>query len=389
MGIAGHKFKRNDKIPGQGLQVLVDAKALKIKATQLDRLFHEFQKFAGEDNLMDYEGFLSYHELKQSPFTDILLNLMDLSNDKDGLWNFYQYLITMWNYLSTDDDNLATMIFNLFDIEGNGVLEVFEVKYILNLIHLFNPGTFTRWAIDKVDLNEDGYFTIAEFVLLCRHHGTLLQPITDMKKKIRKRVVHSRFWREIEKVRRTEFNNYTFFDVLVITNTYEIKMKVLNNILLRNDIPLQYKDKWLDIQSKKNDITIKRSIINNDLPPETLTLIQLGIKEELVYKKTELKKRDQGAFAHLHTDFNDENALTSDDHGERINNLVDSLKAQHSRQKASSSKKSKVKNKIKSHNSVKSVVPGIPTIAGPEPVGAQSKGAVRISSNLSVASSSG
>jgi Ca2+-binding EF-hand superfamily protein len=372
MGIGGSKFKRNDKISGQGLQTLVDAKALKIKSTQLDRLFHEFKKFSNEDdNLMDYEGFLSYHEVDNSPMTDLLFMLVDKT--KDGWWNFYQYMISMWNFLSTSDDNLPATLFTIFDIEGKGVLEVFECKYLLQLIYIFKPPIFARWAIDKLDLNEDGFCTIAEFVLLCRHHPVLLLPLVNMRKKIRKRVVHSRFWREIAYIRSTEFQSISYFDILVVKDSEDFKTRALEGLLTREDIPLEYKDKWKDIQAKKEVLHNTRDIITKDLPPETLTDTQMGLRTMYPVCYTHIKKKDQGAFSHLQTNYDDDAALQNDDddaNNERLNLLVNSLKAQHSRQQASSRRKSSTKVKS-SHTSVKAVVPGIPTAAAPEPVGAQ------------------
>ena len=384
MGVGGAKFKRNDKIPGQGLETLVNGKALKIKATQLDRLFHEFNKFAAEDYLMDYEGFLSFHELENSPFTDLLFLIMDLP--KSGLWNFHQYVVTMWNFLSTSEDNLAACIFTIFDIDGHGVLEVFECKYILQLIYIFRPPIFARWAIDKLDLNEDGFVTIAEFVLLCRHHPVLLLPLVNMRKKIRKKLVHSRFWREVAALRLKEFGSHTFFDILVFKNAAEMKTEALNALLTRDDVVVEYKDKWKDIQVKREKSRSTRGVITKDLPPETLTDVQMGLRLMFPVTYTANKKsKDKGAFHQLHTDYDDESALEQDS-SDKLNNLVESLKAQHARQQHSK-RKSSSKSQTKSHTSVKPVMPGIPTPAAPEPVGAQSRGTANLSER-SLASSS-
>ena len=386
MGVGGAKFKRNDKIPGQGLQTLVDGKALKIKATQLDRLFHEFNKFAAEDYLMDYEGFLSYHEMENTPFTDLLFLIMDLP--KTGLWNFYQYLVTMWNFLSTSEDNLSACIFNMFDIDGHGVLEVFECKYILQLIYIFQPPIFARWAIDKLDLNEDGFVTIAEFALLCRHHPVLLLPLVNMRKKMRKKIVHSRFWREMSTVRLREFGSHTFFDILVLKNAAELKQAALTALLTRDDVPVEYKDKWKDIQVKRDNARSTREVITKDLPPETLTDVQMGLRLMFPVTYTANKKnKDKGAFHQLHTDYEDESALQQDS-DDRLNNLVENLKAQHARQQHSK-KKANSKSKKKSHTSVKPVMPGIPTPAAPEPVGAQGRGTANMSDRSLASSSSG
>lgn len=370
MGIRGSKFERNDKVPGQGLQVLVDAKALKIKATQLDRIYHEFHKLSGDEALVEYDGFLSFLEVDDCPWCDILFKMMD--TNKDGEFNFWEYMICCWNFLATSDDNLPATMFTLFDIDGHGVLEVFEVKYLLQLVYVFKPPIFARWAIEKLDLNEEGLVTIAEFVLLCRHHPVLMTPIVAMRKQMRKRVVHSRFWREVARLRAREFGSHSIFDILVMKNAHDIKLNALEHLCTRDDIPVAYKDKWKDLRIKKDNMVDTRERIAADLPPETLSDVQMGLRLMFPTTYVPQKKKDKGAFAHLHPDFEDEAAMldTSDD---MVNRLVDSLKAQHAR--ITASKKRKDTKKPKGHTSVKSVTPGIPTVAAPEPVGAQRRAA--------------
>jgi len=326
MGVQGSKFERNDAIPGQGLQVLVDAKALKIQAYSLDRLFHEFNKLAGEENLVDYDAFLAFLEVENCPWTDIMFLMMDMN--KDGEFNFWEYMICMWNFLATSEDNLAATMFTLFDADGKGVLEVFEVKYLLQLVYVFKPPIFARWAIDKLSLNEDGLCTIAEFVLLCRHHPVLLLPLVNMRKKIRKRVVHSRFWRQQARIRLQQFGSYSIFDILTIKNAREVKLHVLEHLTNREDIPFSYKDKWHDLQAKRNDVSLLREHLTEDLPPETLTDVQMGLRLMFPAQWQKGPKKDKGAFAHLHPDFNDESQLL-DNADDRVNRLVDRSVALH------------------------------------------------------------
>ena len=102
MGLNGSKFTRNDKLPGRGLQVLVDAKTLQVKQNQLDRLFHEFYKLSGEDYYkVDVEAFCAYHQVDYSPWCDLLFQMTE--PDKSGEMDFYQYLVCSWNFLSTGE----------------------------------------------------------------------------------------------------------------------------------------------------------------------------------------------------------------------------------------------------------------------------------------------
>ena len=82
---------------------------------------------------------------------------------------FYQYLVYNWHFLSSSDDSLAAMCFQMFDVDKSSTMEVYEVKYMINSIHSFNAGMVVCWSMDKLNKNEDGFVTIAEFILLCRH----------------------------------------------------------------------------------------------------------------------------------------------------------------------------------------------------------------------------
>ena len=63
-----HSFKRDDDVEGMGLQVLVDAKNMYIKSRQLDRIYHEFHKLAGDDYYtVDLEAFLAFLQVDYPP----------------------------------------------------------------------------------------------------------------------------------------------------------------------------------------------------------------------------------------------------------------------------------------------------------------------------------
>jgi len=80
--------------------------------------------------------------------------------------------------------------------------------------------------------------------------------------------VHSRFWREAAKQRFREFGSFSVFDILTIKNAREIKLHLLEHLTNREDIPVSYKDKWHDIQAKKNNL----SVLRENLTDETTSL---------------------------------------------------------------------------------------------------------------------
>jgi Ca2+-binding EF-hand superfamily protein len=213
-----HGFQRDDSVEGMGLQVLVDAKAMYIKSRQLNRIFHEFHKLAGDDYYtVDLEAFLAFIQAPNPPMMSVLYQFLD--KEKTGQLTFYQYMVYNWHFLSASDDCMAAMCFQMFDTDKNSSIEVYEVKYMINAIHNFDAGMVVGWAMEKLNKNEDGFVTIAEFILLCRHFPKIMRPMLVLRNAMRKRIVHARFWVECEAMRKKQFGNLNVFDILSISDS--------------------------------------------------------------------------------------------------------------------------------------------------------------------------
>ena len=358
-------FKRDDTVEGMGLQVLVDAKAMFIKSRELDRLYHEFYKLAGEDYYtVDLEAFLDFLEVPCPPLISVLYQFFE--KNKTGHMTFYQYMVYNWHFLGASDDGLAALCFQMFDFSSTGTLDIFEVKYLIHAIHSFNAGMVVNWAIDKLDKNEDGFCTIAEFILLCRHFPKVLAPLVTIRTAMRKKIVHSRFWRGIESIRRRQFGNLNIFEILSIEEqeSRELKVAAIQHMNLRPEVLVPLRDKWQHIQERTRVPVEKRmEAIVAELPPETLTPSQKGLREfhanVLIPKSQREKKSDFSNFSHLHAkEGEDEDDKAADD---RLNMLVSALKNEHERTTKSRVRhKEKRKKRNPSHSSVKHIA-GLPT----------------------------
>jgi len=341
-------FERNDKVVGQGRQVLLDAKALGIKTRQLDRLFHEFCKLEDSDShKLDLDEFFEFMKVERTPFMDIFFMLFDKS--KSGELSFNEYVQSTWLFLSSSDDNLASVCFQTFDTERSSVLEIFEVKYMVNMVWKFKPDWATQGALAKLDLNEDGFVTLAEFVLLYRHYPCLLQPLVMQRKQMRKRIVYSRFWRELAEARVVNFASRPIFDLLDRSDDLELSVAVLEFVAARPDVPCHYSDRWRDALAKRKDLAAKKTDIEADIPDEALTEEQLRRKYSLPNKTSGdknkgLVKRDVS----LYLDFEDDDMLMLED-DTRLNKLISTMKSNVS---AHERKEFKKKKKKLSHKAV-------------------------------------
>ena len=114
-GVTGKTFVRNDKVDGQGKQLLLFAKKIDLRKYELDRIFHEFYKLAEpKSNVVQISRIYSECKLPYNLIASVLMQIFDVN--KRGILNFLEYLMIMYSFLSTDEDEMARMCFGLFDI---------------------------------------------------------------------------------------------------------------------------------------------------------------------------------------------------------------------------------------------------------------------------------
>lgn len=275
MGLFSSKqFIRNDKIEGQGKSVLAKAKQIKLRVKELDRLYHEFVKFEDKNtHLLEIKNLFNYYKIYYSFFDSILFQFFDLT--KSGFLNFQDFVIIMWAILSTDDDGLANLCFAILDSSRSKSMHINEAKYLINIIWEFKPNRQSMDAMHKLDQNKDGFVTMPEFVLLCRHYPAVLQPVRNMKKSFQKVIVHRGFWKIITPRRLEDFGNGTVFDILEVNDARYMTVNI-GYINLRTDIvPIKFIEQY-NLTMKKKQSSTKGNI---DMPYELQALFQSPVKQ--------------------------------------------------------------------------------------------------------------
>lgn len=340
-GLQSHQvFVKKDDIPGQGKEVLLAARSVGLKQRQLDRLYYEFCRFEDVENYkMDVDSFCASFRLEYVPFLDLVFQLFDGRKTRDLYFN--EYLLSCWSFLSVSDgDALATHCFQLFDLECANVLAVFEIKYLVNLVHKFRPTWQAASALKKLDKNEDGFVTLAEFVLLYRHFPAILRPVVVIRDKMRRKIAFTRFWKEIAAHRLHEFSTRSALNILGKTDgdTKLLLHDTLTHIALRDDVPVVFSDRWRDIICKKEDTAEKKECM--DLPEEILSEADLRAREERQQRLAHAAslRKSGGRRPGPHLNFDSDDALINDS-DDRVNQLITQLSQQHIRKKAFVKKK--------------------------------------------------
>jgi len=251
MGVFATKpFERNDDIEGQGKSVLLLAKRLMITKYELDRIYHEFRKHEDpKTDLIDIAELFMKFKLPYSVFFSVLFQLYDIN--KTGMFNFQEYLIMMWAFLSASDDNLSALCFNLFDLERYGTIDVNEAKYLVNFMWDFKMSRSATKATALMDQNIDSVISLQEFILLCRHHPVLLKPLRKVQADLRKKTVFTRFWKQVTRRRNRNLGVKSIIELRALDGhkILAISMEYLN---LRKDVvPRHFVEQWRLVQKKK------------------------------------------------------------------------------------------------------------------------------------------
>lgn len=110
----GRVFVRNDKIDGQGKAFLLFAKSIHLQKYEVDRIFEVFCSM--EDpatHLVEISKILTTNKLPYNLICSVILQIYD--RNKLGYLNFMEYVMAMWCFLATDENELARTCFGLFD----------------------------------------------------------------------------------------------------------------------------------------------------------------------------------------------------------------------------------------------------------------------------------
>ena len=113
--IFGRKFVRDDKIDGQGKQFLLFAKKINMQKYEVDRIYEVFFGLENKvTHLVDIKEMFHIYKRQYTLIASVILQVFDRS--KTGQVNFMEFVLILWCFLATDEDELARLCFDIFDI---------------------------------------------------------------------------------------------------------------------------------------------------------------------------------------------------------------------------------------------------------------------------------
>ena len=149
---------------------------------------------------VDQDEFHEYFSLEQTPFSERAYAALDLDNT--GELYFAQFLIGVWNLCSLDFRGLCAYIFNIFDVDQSGELDVAEVDALCRMLYNREENTDEIAGIIRaIDSDGDGNVTIDELVAYTEKFPALLEPAFTLQTKLRKALFGKGFWKRVAKKR--------------------------------------------------------------------------------------------------------------------------------------------------------------------------------------------
>ncbi|XP_033888036.1 guanylyl cyclase-activating protein 1-like [Acipenser ruthenus] len=143
---------------------------------QAVEIHHWYKKFMKECP----SGQLTLHEFKQffglrglDPEADAYIEQMFRTFDmnKDGYIDFMEYVAALSLVLRGKMEQKLRWYFKLYDVDGNGCIDRYELLNIIKAIRAINGcdqvssvEEFTNRVFDKIDVNGDGELSLDEFV---------------------------------------------------------------------------------------------------------------------------------------------------------------------------------------------------------------------------------
>ena len=122
MGSVMGGFNVNNNIPGQAQDALTMSLQLGYSKRDVNRLYRGFCKMdvfrTGSISLRSY---CSVNKITTAFGELIFRRMLRLGSDVDRDLTFKEYLLSSWNALSVfDDDSIAALTFQIFDIDDSG-----------------------------------------------------------------------------------------------------------------------------------------------------------------------------------------------------------------------------------------------------------------------------
>ena len=201
--ISRAEFVVKPGVPGQTYEVVETADKLMLFKYQVDGLYGAFRKLDLDDSgSVSLDEFCSYYRIERSAFTDLVFKLIDRDNTNN--FDFQEFMIFCYYYLTLADKELSSFTFEIFDFNNNGVLDRDEVHILIKLMwgrDKFEKNTHLKKTLEKLECNIDGDITKSAFMTFAKKYPFALSPAFHIQHTLQGGVCGRKFWEIVQEQR--------------------------------------------------------------------------------------------------------------------------------------------------------------------------------------------
>ena len=169
------------------------------KGFEIFNIFSKIDK--DESGTVDVEECLKFFGGKRTKFTSRIFEVLD--NAKDGM-SFIDFTTTMWNFCSLSTILMARFIFEIFDVDNKGVLEVPDIEAMYRM--LYDVDKHDQKVIDTIKFDADGKVTKDNFMARVRSKKAIIRPALEHQSRLRSSLGGLIMWESLTGYRKRYFS---------------------------------------------------------------------------------------------------------------------------------------------------------------------------------------
>lgn len=214
-GMPRHYFVANTRFQGQSASAQGDFEKLRIRKGDLDRLYSNFLAMDVKGRgLVEMPAFYRFMGIAPSAYAERVFLLFDEGGD--GLIDFHDFVVIVWNYCGLDSSALVRFAHMLYDTNVSGFISQDQLR---DMVRQMFGDAFTQNPKVMCIFAEAGFgdkVSYDHFADVARKYPYLLFPAFQMQSAIRRAVLGEAFWEAHfeERARRGNAATYSVFDVL-------------------------------------------------------------------------------------------------------------------------------------------------------------------------------
>lgn len=170
------------------------------KGFEIFDIFSKIDK--DESGTVEVEECLKFFGGKRTKFSSRIFEVLD-SNTTQGM-PFVDFTTTMWNFCTLSTILMARFVFEIFDVDNAGVLEVPDIEAMYRM--LYDVDKHDQKVVDTVKFDADGKVSKDNFMARVRSKKALIRPALEYQSRLRSALGGLIMWESLTGYRKRYFS---------------------------------------------------------------------------------------------------------------------------------------------------------------------------------------